>query len=229
MSNECSPKPANRVVTLYSTTNSEECGVAVAERSGPERRGVSRAALYLAHVGSYSRETPVAVPVRPEKTIWSSAFDFIVEGFANCGEVLHPSIQYRLDDHVPEAEAEPYMAFSANERRIVLSLVPSVAKSARDDQRETKLRAMTFEKWLEQEDLAESSRLSTHEATKPNRWNWLTSCWDVVTTAWAHMRREREIRQAIDALAELDDLTLKDIGIHHRRQIEYAVRNGHDC
>jgi uncharacterized protein YjiS (DUF1127 family) len=33
----------------------------------------------------------------------------------------------------------------------------------------------------------------------------------------------------MDELAGLDDFTLKDIGIHHRGQIEHAVRYGNDC
>jgi uncharacterized protein YjiS (DUF1127 family) len=41
--------------------------------------------------------------------------------------------------------------------------------------------------------------------------------------------REREIRRAVDALAKLDDGTLRDIGIPDRSQIELVVRYWHDC
>ncbi len=88
MSNECSPEPANRVVTVTKTINSEEGGVA--EQRLTVRKGVSRAALYLAHVGSLPQETlPSPEPEPSEKTILSSVFDFFVEGFANCG-ALYP-------------------------------------------------------------------------------------------------------------------------------------------
>jgi uncharacterized protein YjiS (DUF1127 family) len=42
-------------------------------------------------------------------------------------------------------------------------------------------------------------------------------------------RREREIKQAVAALAELDDRTLRDLGIPHRSHIEQTVRYCHDC
>jgi uncharacterized protein YjiS (DUF1127 family) len=42
-------------------------------------------------------------------------------------------------------------------------------------------------------------------------------------------RREREIRRAIDALAKLDDRTLRDIGIPDRSQIDPVVRYCRDC
>jgi uncharacterized protein YjiS (DUF1127 family) len=41
--------------------------------------------------------------------------------------------------------------------------------------------------------------------------------------------REREIRRAVDALAKLDDRTLRDIGIPDRSQIERVVRFCLDC
>jgi uncharacterized protein YjiS (DUF1127 family) len=243
MPNESSPISANRVVTLYNAFNSDGGGAAVAEPSDPVRRGVSRAALYLAHVGALSQETPAAkVAERPEKTIWSSVFDFLVEGFANCGAALHPSVDFYLDNHMAKAEAGSYEAFAANERKVVLSLVPSVARRG-DDTHATNDFAMASHTLLEDRALADRGfldrvltdqtlagpdALRAQEIGQPHRWNWLTSCWEVVTAIRAHMRREREIRKAVDDLAQLDDSILKDIGIHHRSQIEYAVRSGHD-
>jgi hypothetical protein len=40
---------------------------------------------------------------------------------------------------------------------------------------------------------------------------------------------EREIERAVAALAELDDRTLRELGIPHRSQIERTVRYCHDC
>jgi hypothetical protein len=42
-------------------------------------------------------------------------------------------------------------------------------------------------------------------------------------------QREREIKKAVAALAELDDRTLRDLGIPHRSHIEQTVRYCHDC
>jgi uncharacterized protein YjiS (DUF1127 family) len=46
---------------------------------------------------------------------------------------------------------------------------------------------------------------------------------------WERWRREREIRRAVDALAKLDDRTLRDIGIPDRSQIDRVVRFCRDC
>jgi hypothetical protein len=42
-------------------------------------------------------------------------------------------------------------------------------------------------------------------------------------------QRERKIKKAVAALAELDDRTLRDLGIPHRSHIEQTVRYCHDC
>lgn len=44
--------------------------------------------------------------------------------------------------------------------------------------------------------------------------------------AWAFWRRERDISRSIVALSELDDRSLRDIGIEHRLQIPDIVRKG---
>jgi uncharacterized protein YjiS (DUF1127 family) len=42
-------------------------------------------------------------------------------------------------------------------------------------------------------------------------------------------QRELKIKKAVAALAELDDRTLRDLGIPHRSHIEQTVRYCHDC
>jgi uncharacterized protein YjiS (DUF1127 family) len=61
------------------------------------------------------------------------------------------------------------------------------------------------------------------------RWNWFASSREAAAVIGAHLRKEREIKRAVDALSELDDRTLQDIGIPHRSRIEYVVRYCHDC
>lgn len=259
MPNECSPEPANKVVTVTKTINSEEGGVA--EQRITVRKGVSRAALYLAHVGSLPQET-LPSPEPSEKTILSSVYDFFVEGFANCG-ALYPSAYINIADHPPKTEVPPHEALTANERRMALSLVPNAAggggNPATNDlamtsqaipeartlpDRELPDRDASYlffaEKGLTDRGVAdvvrpgrgllESDILPSRETERPYQWNWLRSCWDGVLAIRAHIRRERDLRKATDALAELDDDALKVIRIHQGHgQIEHAVSNGHDC
>jgi hypothetical protein len=60
------------------------------------------------------------------------------------------------------------------------------------------------------------------------RWSW-KECWNLIATAWAHWRREREIKKAVVALEGFDDLTLRQMGICHRSQIEPTIRYCRDC
>jgi uncharacterized protein YjiS (DUF1127 family) len=63
-------------------------------------------------------------------------------------------------------------------------------------------------------------------AKRSNARNWLVGSWSIVVNRWRHWRREREIKKAVAALLELDDRTLRDIGISDRLQIEDAARYG---
>jgi uncharacterized protein YjiS (DUF1127 family) len=45
-----------------------------------------------------------------------------------------------------------------------------------------------------------------------------------IAKLWSHWRDEREIRRAIRELSELDDHTLRDLGIRDRSEIEFTVR-----
>lgn len=65
-------------------------------------------------------------------------------------------------------------------------------------------------------------------AVAPN-WSWWAPSREDAAEIADHLRRERDIKRAVDALSELDDKTLQDIGIPHRSRIEYVVRYCHDC
>jgi uncharacterized protein YjiS (DUF1127 family) len=56
--------------------------------------------------------------------------------------------------------------------------------------------------------------------------SWVGWFLGMLASACSFCRREREISRSIAALSELDDRTLRDIGIHHRLQIPDIVRNG---
>ena len=77
--------------------------------------------------------------------------------------------------------------------------------------------------------VVELGRIAALDAGERSRRNWLKSPLQAVATLGAHWRREREIRKAVMALGELDDRTLRDIGIHHRSQIDQVVRYCRDC
>lgn len=250
MPNECSPEAVNRVVTLTRTLEREEEGVAVVGQGST----VSRAALYLAHINARPQgkpPTPAPAAKDPEKSIWSSVVDFLMEGFANCS-TLYPVAHFSAGGLPLGAEVSPRAAFAANERR--LSLVPDAPRKAADtNQVPTGLASASqlslggshldhrapFDRASSVRSLADQSftdrvfshaiALASQEIERPNRWYLLRSCWEVVVTLHAHMRREREIAVAIEALAELDDGLLNDIGIQHRSHIERAVRNGNGC
>jgi uncharacterized protein YjiS (DUF1127 family) len=56
--------------------------------------------------------------------------------------------------------------------------------------------------------------------------NALRSLWKAVAVRWTRRRHEKEIEETIATLAELDDRTLRDIGIRDRSMIWNAARYG---
>jgi uncharacterized protein YjiS (DUF1127 family) len=70
---------------------------------------------------------------------------------------------------------------------------------------------------------------STLDERLPRHRNLLALIYDAGAALWAHWRREREIKRAVEALAQFDDRTLRDIGISSRAEIEQVVRYCHDC
>jgi uncharacterized protein YjiS (DUF1127 family) len=58
----------------------------------------------------------------------------------------------------------------------------------------------------------------------PSR-GWLSSIAHGLISLWARWQRRREISRSIAALSQLDDRSLRDIGIHHRLQIPERVRS----
>jgi uncharacterized protein YjiS (DUF1127 family) len=74
--------------------------------------------------------------------------------------------------------------------------------------------------------IALEKRLSIERSSGPN---WLTMAWNAIANRLRNWHREREIRKAAATLAELDDRTLRDIGIPHRSEIEQVVRYCRDC
>jgi uncharacterized protein YjiS (DUF1127 family) len=152
-----------------------------------------------------------------DRGVWSSIFTFLIEGFALYGAALHPCAAYRVDVFPAQQEVPPQKDLSSRQRRQSIPLV--LPSTGRD------LMAVKHDTDCLSEPSIESEAVP---AGRPSRWNWLTLFWQAARALWTHWRRERKVKRAIDAVSELDNRTLRDIGIPHRSQIDKATRYGRD-
>ncbi len=167
----------------------------------------------------------------PQPGLWPSVMSFILEGFALYAASLHSVRVCAVEPH-PDGEIPPSNEMAVRERRSFVSLV-----SAPVSQRATsEAGPETANPWRERSGIATvADDLSDFDHTTPLRtgrwfrWNWLTSCWEMIVTFWRHWRNEREVNRAVAALMKLDDQTLRDIGIPNRSQIKQIVRYCRDC
>ncbi|WP_426610454.1 DUF1127 domain-containing protein [Bradyrhizobium sp. McL0616] len=157
-----------------------------------------------ADIGSHPA-LPAAAPDREVSLFRSVAFAFM-EGFALYGAALHPSAAmpvHAILTALREREPDPDNCESAQ---------PSGRDGAGSNGN-----VIRFDRAL------------PLDARPERRWNWLRSAGETLTVLLAHVRREREIKRAIAALMQLDDRTLRDLGISSRSEIEWTVRYCHDC
>jgi hypothetical protein len=142
-----------------------------------------------------------AAPEREVSTFWWLVFAWM-EGFALYGAALHPTA------------AMPVHAILA-------------ARRALEPQPEEPLRNSASAEG--NGNVVKLDRVRPIEAKPERHWKWLRSAREKVAAWPAQLRREREISRAIAALMELDDRTLRDLGIRGRAEIEWTVRYCHDC
>jgi len=148
-----------------------------------------------------------AEPPHDRGKLWS-VMSALTEGFALYGAALHPAaampvhmiLTARRDWKPGRETAEP---------------AEPVHSSVRDDA-ERNTRAV------------ECSCVPPSEAQPGRRWTLLRSTIEMLTVLRLHWRREREIKRAAAALKELDDRTLRDLGVNGRSEIEWAVRYWYD-
>lgn len=140
--------------------------------------------------------------------LYWSLFTMIMEGFAAYGAAMYPT--------AVSVESTLTAAKAAKPRSPARGLSATEYGHHSDPQ-------------FENGNVVRLGRVVAIDATRRSRWNWLTSSLETFVTLWSRWRREREIGKAVAALAELDDRTLRDIGIHHRSQIDQTVRYGRDC
>ena len=194
-----SSQNADRVARLYDAGNGEAGNVL------SDSRGVACGSRNL-------NSRPAAMPAvtesdRPNPALWWSVFNCFMEGFAIYGASVHPAAAFPVEAVLKTGKGlEPG---SATREQATIEHDTFVLSENRD--------------------VVELGRVPASDACRSSRWHWLTSLCQPVGTLWTYWRREQQLRNAVTALAELDDRTLRDIGIPHRSQIEQAVRYCRDC
>ena len=202
-----SPGSLNGVARQYSVP-SRELRIALRDNSSPTHENLARAPrLDLADVKSPPVIMPTMTRADRQKTApWSPLFTSFIEGFAlygasyGCyGALLNAIATSSVESCPTEASTPQPEEISPCERRKFISLVSPAASPG----------------------TTAPERETCHD--------WLAKPWRAIASRWAHWRRQREIKRAVAALAELDDRTLRNIGIPHRSQIEQVVRYCRDC
>lgn len=149
---------------------------------------------------------PVAEPDRKATAFFWEVFTFFMEGFAIYGAALHPNATMPLHTMLAaERDLQPQPD----------ALVP--AQNSGRGEAECNGKVVPLD------------RVRPPGARLERRWNWLRVAAERMSALPTDLRREREIRRAVAALMELDDRTLRDIGILGRADIERMVRYCHDC
>ncbi len=133
-------------------------------------------------------------------TFWSSVIGYLIESFALCGASLHPTALFPVEPDPDEEKIPQPRDIPLRERRgLICRISPTASQDTASPEFERKA-------------------------------NHVMPAGYVVAFADERLReRERKIKKAAAALAELDDRTLLDMGIPHRSQIEQVVRFCHDC
>jgi uncharacterized protein YjiS (DUF1127 family) len=195
------PQSAARVVRLNATELDGPGWLARSGGRGLVRSGSGRTAMQgVAEIGPRPAQ-PEAEPEREVSTFWWVVFAWM-EGFALYGAALHPTA------------AMPVHAILAARRALEPQPEEPLQDSASAESNGN---------------VVKLDRVRPIEAKPERHWKWLRSARARVAAWPAQLRREREVRRAVAALRELDDRTLRDLGICGRAEIEWTVRYCHDC
>jgi uncharacterized protein YjiS (DUF1127 family) len=139
-------------------------------------------------------------------------FTLHLEGFAGVG--LHPEAAFCATDFSVQEKTVPQGGPWSSERPESASLVSATAIPMPT--------AIEHNTRLPTEDIG--TFVDYVPVRQSGYWNALTSFWEAVAIRWKLWRREREINKTVASLAELDDRTLRDIGITDRALIRHAAR-----
>jgi len=163
--------------------------------------------------------------------IFTAVISACLEGFALYAMAYLPPIDPEQSSPAETETAQPEK-LSVRERRRSIAIVSS---SAKPEAKQSKLGNATertkskSEALSEHASVAESYRSRSFETDRSGHRHWPTIPWSRVAGKWRRWRHQREIAALVADLVELDDRTLRDIGIPHRAQIEQVVRYGRDC
>jgi uncharacterized protein YjiS (DUF1127 family) len=137
--------------------------------------------------------------------IWQSVLGFFLEGFALYGASLHWVATTAVTAIASEVDARQRESLpAADDRNLSRSLrTPSTKGGFASPARQ----------------------VDRYRFIHPG---WPAMIWRAIAGGWTRWRREREIKKAVAALAELDNRMLRDMGIPHSSQIERVVRYGRD-
>jgi uncharacterized protein YjiS (DUF1127 family) len=137
--------------------------------------------------------------------IWRPVLGFFLEGFALYGASLHWVATTAVTAIASEVDARQRQSLpGADDRDMSRSLrTPSTRDGFASPARE----------------------VDRYRFIHPG---WPAMIWRAIAGGWTKWRREREIKKAVAAVAELDNRMLRDMGIPHPSQIERVVRYGRD-
>jgi uncharacterized protein YjiS (DUF1127 family) len=175
-------------------------------------------------------DSPPGAAPRADR-IFTAVISAFIEGFALYAMLYLPATDTEQSSPA-ETEAGQPEKLSVRERRKFIAIVSSSADpEAKQSKREneTNRTGSKSEALSEHTSLADPYRSRSFDADRSSRRDWLTRPWRGTARRWRRWRHERRIAKLVAALAELDDRTLRDIGIPHRSRIEQAVRYGRDC
>jgi uncharacterized protein YjiS (DUF1127 family) len=153
----------------------------------------------------------------PEHHAWLAVFTLNLEGFAASAVLLHPGAAFPYKDFPVQEKTVPKGSLLSPERPESASLVSATAiPKPTAIEHDTNLPTEDIGNFVDYVPALGSRRSGYRDA--------LASLWDAVAIRWKLWRREREINKTVASLAELDDRTLRDIGITDRALIRHAAR-----
>jgi uncharacterized protein YjiS (DUF1127 family) len=219
--------------------NSQSAIAALRRHSSPEQASRlaprdGRAAERLTPTAEISKVEANLLPqtrpamVQPD-AIGPSVYWLFLEGFALYGASVHGLATSAVTAITSEVVARRPPESFWRERRKSISLVSSsacaeIAVLEREDAIDR--RAFGTRMASTTDGFASPARhVGRYRLVHPG---WLGMIWRAIASRWAKWRREREVKEAVAALAQYDDRTLRDMGIPHRSQIEQIVRDGRD-
>jgi uncharacterized protein YjiS (DUF1127 family) len=164
----------------------------------------------------------------PRPPLWSVVFTNLMEGFVLYGASVHPNAfpieLFRTGDNVSQPDEISQVSQPDEISRGLRAVVASSANAAKvatlhPERASGNSAVASADAGFFESDGVKPAGVIRRSARR---------FWNLIAGVRAHWRREREIKKAVYALAELDDRTLRDMGIRDRCQIERTVRQGRD-